>query len=188
MKIVEMVGRLGNQMFIYAFAKALEHHSGERVSFDLTFYEKSDQTVELGNLFNIELPQATPFQLMKYNFYKSHKKISRWLCLPNRVLEEVSTNKFTPGLLTKRKEGYYSGYFQCEKYFKGIEQEIRRTFTFKVPADESLIAKRKEIESMECPIFINVRRGDYVTLDKENVVHWLCDMSYYREATKLMVE
>lgn len=41
---------------------------------------------------------------------------------------------------------------------------------------------------MECPIFINVRRGDYVKLAKVNLVNWLCDNSYYVKATKQMKE
>ena len=38
MKIVRLVGRLGYQMFIYAFAKALEYYTGDEVLFDVSSY------------------------------------------------------------------------------------------------------------------------------------------------------
>ena len=51
------------------------------------------------------------------------------------------------------------GYFQTEKYFKHIEEEIRSDFTFK---DEILVPCKEMIESVENPIALHVRRGDYI--------------------------
>ena len=50
------------------------------------------------------------------------------------------------------------GFFQTEKYFKNIEMDIRRDFTF----HESILTPCKEmIDSLdEAPLFLHVRRGD----------------------------
>lgn len=197
MKIIRLVGRLGNQMFIYAFAKAVEYYSKEKVYFDLSFLETHPRdTFELENIFDIKLNIAStedinkickrsPFY--KINFIKNHKKIFHILLWDN-ITREKEYNRFQPKLLTKKGDVYYDGYFQSEKYFEKIKDEIKKEFKFKHVTNESLLQKREKIEQLECPIFINVRRGDYVTLANNNVVNWLCDNSYYAKATKLMKE
>ncbi|NBO23180.1 alpha-1,2-fucosyltransferase [bacterium] len=50
------------------------------------------------------------------------------------------------------------GFFQTEKYFKNIESEIRKNFTFH---DEILNPCKEMIDSIDGdPIFLHVRRGD----------------------------
>lgn len=197
MKVVRLVGRLGNQMFIYAFAKAVEYYTGEKVLFDISFYETHPRdTLELENLFNIHLDtvskelisnkfKASPFYRCK--FINSHKRLFRFL-LWDSVTSEKHYSKYQPDLLTLKGNIYYSGYFQCEKYFREIKDDIRKAFSFKPITESCLINKRKEIEQLKCPVFINVRRGDYVTLAQNNIVNWLCDMSYYQKAAKFMKE
>ncbi len=197
MKIVRLVGRLGNQMFIYAFAKAIEHYSGEKVYFDVSFYDNNtSNTLELENIFNIKLNIIPPVDIpskfkpsifTRIPFIANHKKIFKILHKDN-ITREKHANKFQPDLLATEGDAYFDGYFQCEKYFIDIKDKLKKDFSFRPVNNPELIKKRREIELLECPVFINVRRGDYVTLDKRNIVHWLCDMSYYQKAAKYMKE
>lgn len=179
-----MVGRLGNQMFIYAFAKALEFYSGEKVCIDVSGYKNASP--EILSMFDVKVTKAPWIYSLFYDFINSHKRIFRFLI--NRfVVREEPENCYAPSLFETRKGlKFYSGYFQCENYFKEIEEQIRKDFSFKAFDCPELIKLRSEIEQLECPIFVNVRRGDYVTLAKQGVVQWLCDMSYYQKATKFM--
>ena len=68
------------------------------------------------------------------------------------------------------------GYFQTEKYFKHIEDEIRQDFTFK---DDILNPCKEMMESVENPVALHVRRTDYVT---NSANHPPCTLDYYREA------
>jgi hypothetical protein len=68
------------------------------------------------------------------------------------------------------------GYFQTEKYFKHIEKEIRSDFTFK---NEILVPCKEMIESVENPIALHVRRGDYIQ-NSEN--HFNLPIAYYEAA------
>jgi len=191
------MGRLGNQMFIYAFAKAVEYYSGETVFFDTSGYDTHPiDVVELDKVFNIKLnilPKNEidkvfkPNPFTKIKFIKKHKKFFKFL-LKDASTKENQFNVYQQDLLTKRGNVYYDGYFQCEKYFEEIQDEIKSAFTFKPNTDDKLNQYIKEIESYECPIFIHVRRGDYVTLSDQNIVHWLCEMSYYQKATQFMAE
>jgi len=70
------------------------------------------------------------------------------------------------------------GYFQSEKYFKNIEQEIREDFTFK---DEIVKPCKEMISVVENPISLHIRRTDYIT-NSEN--HFNLPLEYYEAALK----
>ena len=70
------------------------------------------------------------------------------------------------------------GFFQTERYFENIANDIRSDFTFK---DEYLKPCKEFIDSLDTPpIFLHVRRGDAV--GKEH--YHPAPMSYYIEALK----
>jgi hypothetical protein len=68
-----------------------------------------------------------------------------------------------------------SGYFQTEKYFKFIESEIKKIFTFR----EGIINEAKKYGPIENGVSIHVRRGDYLTSPGH---HPTQTIEYYREA------
>ena len=71
------------------------------------------------------------------------------------------------------------GFFQTEKYFKHIEDQIRSDFTF---IDDYLNPCIEIIEQFEIkPIFIHIRRGDAVGREEYHPIH---PISYYEESLK----
>jgi hypothetical protein len=67
-------------------------------------------------------------------------------------------------------------YFQSQKYFNHIENSIREDFTFK---GEVLNPCKEIIGELNNPIFLHVRRGDYV--NSQNA-HPICSVEYYQKA------
>jgi hypothetical protein len=67
------------------------------------------------------------------------------------------------------------GFFQSEKYFKHIEDEIRSDFDFH---DELLIPAKEMSSQWREPIALHIRRTDYLT----NPNHSELPMSYYEKA------
>ena len=67
-------------------------------------------------------------------------------------------------------------YFQTEKYFKNIKDVIRNDFTFKKEIVKSCLEILDELVN---PIFIHVRRGDYIN-QPDN--HPVCSTSYYENS------
>lgn len=67
-------------------------------------------------------------------------------------------------------------YFQTEKYFENISDLIRNDFKFKSEIINSCL---EIMEGLNNPIFIHVRRGDYLN-QPDN--HPTCGISYYKKA------
>ena len=67
-------------------------------------------------------------------------------------------------------------YFQTEKYFKNIEDIIRKDFQFKNDIKEPCL---EIIEQYKDFIFLHVRRGDYLSQPQ---YHPACSLEYYQKA------
>jgi hypothetical protein len=78
-------------------------------------------------------------------------------------------------------EGDLYGFFQTEKYFYHIEEELRKDFRFCDIIYDTCSHYRKHILSEEV-IALHIRRGDY--LNDSNFVS--LDLDYYRNALELL--
>ena len=154
-------GRLGNQMFQYASMRGIASVKG----FDWVVPpEDYDHTA---NYALFETFKMTNVQDNNIGFVKG------------KILKET-THCFDKNLVDSCSEDTdLDGFFQTEKYFENIADEIRSDFTFK---DEYLKPCKEFIDSLETtPIFLHVRRGD--AIGKEHY-HPVAPMSYYVEALK----
>ena len=76
------------------------------------------------------------------------------------------------------------GYFQSEKYFKHIESDIRKEFTFDTQILKTSIEYKKNKFGDSEIISLHIRRGDYI-----NDPNFDClSIDYYCESLKLMPE
>ena len=164
MKIVKLAGGLGNQMFQYAFGLMLMKKY-KNVYFDKKNYKSiKDRKYELGLFPNL-----------KIKFKQKH-----WF-IPYHKSDDKNLFFFDEKLLNAHFNEYYTGYFQNEKYFKSVEQDVRKAFEFPKFDNNDKINKEivKHIKQCENPVFIHLRRGDYV-----NLQGWLLDKEYYIKSVK----
>ena len=96
MKIVNITGGLGNQMWQYAFAMALKHkHPNEEVYIDTQHYHtiffKKFKGINLHNGYEID--KVFPKAKMPVAGFRQLAKISYWV--PNYVLSRLG-RKFLP--------------------------------------------------------------------------------------------
>ena len=153
-------GRLGNQMFQYAGLRGIAAHRGYDwvVPEPITY---GDSNYGLFDCFKMSSVKKDNFGLLKAEslqtgcFHFNQDAFDRW---PD------NTN--------------LHDYFQSEKYFKNVEDIIRKDFTFK---NDIMASCLEVINEYEDPIFIHVRRGDYVN-QPEN--HPALPVSYYKNALK----
>ena len=154
-------GRLGNQMFQYASMRGIASVKG----FDWVVPpENYDHTA---NYALFETFKMTNVQDKNIGFVNGQMLKETIHCYNQNLVDECSDNT------------NLEGFFQTERYFENIANDIRFDFTFK---DEYLKPCKEFIDSLDTPpIFLHVRRGDAV--GKEHY-HPIAPMSYYIEALK----
>lgn len=175
MIIVRILGGLGNQMFQYAYAKALQD-KGHHVKLDISKFKK--YTLHGGyhlDSFKIDLEIANSLSsiLGKLGIKKSIKE-------KNLLFDE--------NLKSLKGNEYLKGYFQTEKYFTEIRKILLDQFTIKSELSISTKNISKKIKTKENTCSLHIRRGDYISDKKANNVHGTCDLIYYENAMKLINE
>lgn len=189
MKIVNIFGGLGNQMFQYALMVALQKKYNEEVLADIHYMDSYTRHngIELEKVFPITLKVATKDKIKKLSFYtstyNSHKYL-KWLHIrkPSTIVEVLSKPYHDDVFIDA--ERYYDGYWQDPRYFTDIKEQLLSDFTFKSP----LNAKNQEIYdaiSTGHSVGIHIRRGDYM---KKARYRGICDVEYYTQAINKVKE
>ena len=174
MIISKITGGLGNQMFQYAIAKSIAIKNSDKFQLDISFYYKQTLRKYELNLFNIEQNLAKQESF----FSKVKRKLG---FVPKEYYIEKEVAVFDKGVFNYQDKIVLDGYWQNEKYFKDIRDEILKDFTLK--QDISIEAKDylEQIKDSNS-ISLHVRRGDYVQNSHTNKVHGICNLDYYKRA------
>lgn len=195
MKIVNIIGGLGNQMFQYAFALSLQKaYPDEDVLIDTSHFNyifvKKIKGINLHNGFELSnlypkaiLKTATPTQLMKISWYVPNYILGRCISklLPNKSteLKEQKYGTFYPSVYEREGNTYYEGYWQHYEYFENNKDEIINTFDITNDLDMVNRAFVKSVLLMSNSISIHVRRGDFL---KVPLYKGICEVDYYERA------
>lgn len=194
MNIIRMTGGLGNQMFQYALYLRLKAQGKEVKLDDRTEYEKEDARPILLWAFGIDYPKASRDEINELTdgFMKFSHRLRRKLSgRKSKEYHEKSCN-FDKQILI-REPAYLTGYFQSEKYFDEVNEQVRETFQFSDKIWSSVSAEltekireyQKKIEK-ETAVSVHIRRGDY--LDNQEVYGGICTDEYYRKAIAIVEE
>ncbi|MGJ0338332.1 alpha-1,2-fucosyltransferase [Aliarcobacter cryaerophilus] len=187
MVIVKIIGGLGNQMFQYAYAKALEQ-KGHEVKIDISAFEtyKLHGGYQLDK-YNIDLDSSIKDENDK--FYKNtffYKVLRRFGMDFSRRIKE-KTLLFDKKFLEIEDNSYLDGYFQCEKYFKDIREIILKQFTINQDISNYTKEIKNKIQNSQNSCSLHIRRGDFVNSTNINI-HGACDIEYYKKAMKYLEE
>lgn len=188
MKIVNIIGGLGNQLFQYAFAVALsKEFPAEEIKINTLGFRgyPLHNGFELDRLINITLPACSTRELMQYAYPWVHYRL--WQIghrtLPRR--ESMCWDDDYPGEFaydTISKKNYFDGYWQSPKFFSKYRKDIIGIYRFK-DFDDTDNLKALDFIKGGKTAFVHVRRGDYV---KHPVFGGICDIEYYREAIQTL--
>lgn len=182
MKIVKLMGGLGNQMFQYSFAKAL----GDDVLFDVSWFKRDgnvDHAIYGLSDFNTNVNIATEEQVksclnesyLAQSVTNLYKIFGLKMFQTNRVYEKVR-NKFQSELLHLNQDSYYDGYFQNPLYFNNIKNRLINDFKPKKELTADNLKLFDKIQKTNS-IAVSVRcKDDYVKLG------WSLPWSYYNNA------
>lgn len=156
-------GRLGNQMFQYAATMAAAQSAAAVFAIPIEYQE-------LSKYFNL----SCKFFSIEYN---------RNALSGLNIYQESSFN-YNQNFSFIGDNTDLLGYFQTEKYFKNIEDKIRKEFSFKKEILEECSKNIANIKSKynKKICSLHIRRGDYVNLQN---YHALCTQEYYKSAIDL---
>jgi len=190
--IQKMIWWLWNQMFQYAFIKALYLRNNVDFKLDLSpFGYYKTWPYELEN-FNIEKKYATKSDIP---FYERYSYKNRYLTYIINVFLKPVFTRFNKNHLIERvwvfeneflfkKEWYFDGFFQNENYFKDFESEIRKDFTFSKPLSKKNIDLLKSLE-WKNTVSVHIRRWDYLKFPE---IHPICTLEYYNKSIKYIYD
>lgn len=192
MKIVEIQGGLGNQMFGYAIAMTLKtKFPNTEIKLDTTMFRnyKLHNGFELYDVFDCpKVEIATEKEISKLTWYSRNTTVQKILrkFMPRRRTEcvERPVERLRQDAFTSDKDYYYRGYWQWGGYYDDIKQTIVDCFKFNIDGvlSDSQIKLVKDIENCHS-IGVHIRRGDYLT---EPLYQGICDIDYYKSAFALM--
>lgn len=165
-----ITGGLGNQMFEYAFLLALRN-KGHKVEMDTSYYDyiKMHNGYELERVFNVKesLFNRQGLHIFWLRYLNKYRPQSLYLA------DDLTYNP----LYLDKPSRYLWGYWQDERYFKDIENDVRIAFKFR-NIDDFNKAIAQEM-SNKCSVSLHVRRGDYTEFGMN-----LIGDDYYSEAIK----
>jgi hypothetical protein len=180
MIIVRIQGGLGNQMFQYAYAKALEFN-GNKVKIDISNATISSKLDE----YCIDLDVASDDEIKE--LFSKNKLLNLIHKIKKDVVKEKSLS-FDKNLLDVNGHKYIYGYFQSEQYFLNIKNIILKQFQIKQNLSNYTQQIKKLIKNTKNTCTIHIRRGDYITNKNANKIHGTCSLEYYFNAIKLINE
>lgn len=205
---VEMYGRLGNQMFRYAFARNLqEKYKNEKLS--LNFNQMNNEnSLENGWEDSLQHFNVEPYELYDkkgkviFNetnvtqkilcamYYKGLRKFN----IEQKIEQYRFSIKYMP-LLNKNgifwlREGYFdfkpykcinkfvSGCFEDPRYFNDIREKLLKEFTPKEPPLSKNLPLYKLIKESNS-VCVTIRRGDFINIDENKKLHYVCTEEYF---------
>jgi hypothetical protein len=166
MVYVKLMSGLGNQMFQYAAGLRLARKHGTSLGLETKSFRR-DKLRRYGlDVFNISGQVLSPPKLWNLKA-KGRRLLNRRATLtdgskPQNLREHAGGFKFDASILAAADNVCLDGYFQSEKYFADIKDEVRQEFSLSIKPGESAEQMRKKIEDSHS-VSLHVRLTDYKT-------------------------
>ncbi len=162
-----LMGGCANQIFQYATGLALARRLGADLKLDVSWYKTATPN------------QPRTYSLGLFKGVDARVVHSLW----GQIIREEGF-PYKPELFENApRKCSLVGYWQCEKYFFGLRDELRERLLPREPLPaRSMATERAILDAGERSVFVTVRRTDYVG----NPYHVVLPMEYYREAAALI--
>ncbi len=197
MIVVRFTGGLGNQMFQFALGTHLAIKNKTELKIDTTLLLDRSQPHEIVthrnldiDILNVKLNLATQEDIWYFNgrsFTNPMEKILnriRWQFRKKNLVIETERN-FQASILNLSDDKCLVGAWQSEKYFKAIEPEIRKLYTFKEILTGRAAELGKQIQNTNS-LCLQVRRGDYVTSPVYSKTLGAMPIEYFQKSFELI--
>lgn len=195
MIITNLIGGLGNQMFQYAVGRALSLEYGVPLRVDVSGFAGYGlhQGFELQRIFNCTIEIAGDADVSGILRWQFSTAIRRVVSRPSMAAFRRKGFVVEPhfhywhGIKEVPCDCYLTGYWQSEKYFSKVAEQIREDFSFRLPLENQNVELAAQINQVNA-VSLHVRRGDYVNNPQTKVTYEHCSLDYYRAAIRHIAE
>lgn len=199
--IVKIDGGIGNQMFEYAWARAMQKLYGGEIWLDGHAYRQKGAYRKLSLLhfdLNGDVHVIDSFADKTRMYYcAARKRITDVLYTKSNqnnylnkigwgVYGQYTHNSFDCFVKPQRQLNYVTGSWFSEDFFEPAKDEIKKEFIVKTPANETSNKLLDEIASCES-VCVHIRLGDLLNEPYYSRA-FLCGNSYYYHAIEMMLE
>ncbi|MBQ4056090.1 MAG: alpha-1,2-fucosyltransferase [Bacteroidaceae bacterium] len=181
--IVFIHSGLGNQMFQYAFyLSRKKNNPNTTCDMGLLKNRNIHNGFELNNIFGIKIgSNAFHIFIIRVLYYSNFIR-SLFKIFNIGIISDKESQNYN------KRINYFLGYWQDEKNFSYIGEEIRKVFLFK-----------RELLSKECTaiqeniiqcnsVAIHIRRGDYTAPQFQKIYGNICTIDYYHKAISTILD
>lgn len=170
--IVKTQGRLGNQLFQYAYLLYLVKKYGN----NMDFYLYPNKKENLSDCFPLIDLHSLPEKLKRSIAGMNPKQVEN--------IEECEISCFQKTTEPQKALTIYSGYWQCHCYADEVMNELKKYLVWN---DECLCETYRVYRNKmraSCSVSIHIRRGDYQSNRNKDVYGSICTLDYYRKAIR----
>lgn len=197
MVIIQLAGGLGNQMFQYALYLELKALGREVKIDDVSGFVQDVQRKPALARFGItyDRPSKKEMEKMLDSSMLPWQRVRRKLFGRQKKAYFEESKLFMPEIL-EWDDIYLEGYWQSQRYFQDVVKQVRAVFdTDRLIAylqsvglwEKSPAQYLDEINNTRS-VSVHVRRGDYLTLENQELFGGICTEEYYIEGMRLMRE
>lgn len=172
-----LFGGAGNQLFQYAAGRTLADTLGCDLILDSRYVAGSKDRGDCFAHFSdarftrsATLPPTKSDGVLRYGLWRLFGRTPRFY--------RESGLGFDTRLMRQPADTYLHGYWQSERYFAPIAEQLRKDLNFTTPLNSANIDMAAQIASARTPVSLHVRRGDYLAGD----TYAACPPDYYRAA------
>ena len=165
--VARLFGGLGNQLFIYAMARALAVRNGVPLKLDTESGFRNDRTYGrkyLLDQFNIQDSRASAAESFLFpggeGVRRVWRKANSMLPLDRRLYLTESASRFDPSVFNLRitRPLYLEGYWQTERYFDDQKDLLREELTCTVQPSDQARSEVDQILQCKNSVAVGVRR------------------------------
>lgn len=188
--VVRISDGLGNQMFQYAFAFALEKKTGVRVLIDPLFWGTSLRRYQLEK-FHITGTKRLVGRSQDYilgfgprNGRRFKDRYRQYLIRKKyHLFQEKQIMHYDDGVYNQTKPCFFLGFWQTPQYFEEYYEDLKKEFTRKEAVSRQAQKYQKQMEQ-GTSVAMHIRRTDYVRQEGNVTIPF----DFYEEALRGMEE
>lgn len=185
---IRLLGGLGNQMFQYAAARAVAIQNNALLRLDLSWFGTDPDRQFALAPFNIQAETFVDKDSLPSTGWtaRMHQRVKRRLKWSKDGVPVFSEKSFGYDAAIQRLRAPISldGYFQSERYFSPIRDQIAKDFRLRADPAGKTQEMLDRIANVDA-ICLHIRRGDYVSNAAANAYHGTCSLDYYRSGLSL---